>query len=413
MRWLRRGLAVVLLMLVLLVLGKGGHHLSPLDIAVAPHHFNLVTWEVTHLPGKWLHKLRTLLPGGSDTRGERLEKVEEFFRLGGEIGNLRQDIARLSEQSNSDQDTEIAQLESQLEELLRRRSKLTSGVEETIEGAISSVLAQEGLRSRLGLIFPPVDLAFDTPPKVLILSPRDRIELVKALILNSGMTVVDMEKLEDMIFADQDMAALIENTGGIGFYPSVVPPSSNLLDALTTASHEWLHHYLFFHPLGFNYFSGPDMTTLNETAANIVGKELGERAYEALTGIRPPPPDDKEKKEPLQFDFDAEMRKTRRQVEELLTEGRIEEAEEYMEKRRKLFVQNGYYIRKLNQAYFAFYGSYGDLPASISPIHSELMKVRQRAESLGDFIKAIGGFSSYQEFKDYVERLREGSPTTT
>ena len=33
-----------------------------------------------------------------------------------------------------------------------------------------------------------------------------------------------------------------------------------------------------------------------------------------------------------------------------------------MEQRRQLFVENGYYIRKLNQAYFAFYGAYADVP---------------------------------------------------
>ena len=33
-----------------------------------------------------------------------------------------------------------------------------------------------------------------------------------------------------------------------------------------------------------------------------------------------------------------------------------------MEARREIFWQNGYAIRKLNQAYFAFYGAYADIP---------------------------------------------------
>ena len=56
------------------------------------------------------------------------------------------------------------------------------------------------------------------------------------------------------------------------------------------------------------------------------------------------------------------MHKTRVHVDELLAEGKIDEAEAYMEQRRQIFVQNGYYIRRLNQAYFAFYGAYADVP---------------------------------------------------
>ncbi len=35
-----------------------------------------------------------------------------------------------------------------------------------------------------------------------------------------------------------------------------------------------------------------------------------------------------------------------------------------MELRRQVFVDHGYIIRKLNQAYFAFYGAYADSPVS-------------------------------------------------
>ncbi|MCZ7674510.1 MAG: hypothetical protein M5U34_48980 [Chloroflexi bacterium] len=54
--------------------------------------------------------------------------------------------------------------------------------------------------------------------------------------------------------------------------------------------------------------------------------------------------------------FGLRWRATRRLVDELVTDGDIEGAEAYVEARRRLFVENGYQIRKLNQAYFAFYG---------------------------------------------------------
>ena len=132
------------------------------------------------------------------------------------------------------------------------------------------------------------------------------------------------------------------------------------------------------------------MTTLNETAADIAGDELGDKAMEKLNLY---PEGSSSNLLPLendQFDFKNEMHSTRLKVEMLLGEGRISEAETYMEKRRLLFVMNGYTIRKLNQAYFAFHGTYGDSPASVSPIAGQLRLLRDNSNSLGSFIRVVG-----------------------
>ena len=81
------------------------------------------------------------------------------------------------------------------------------------------------------------------------------------------------------------------------------------------------------------------------------------------------------------------MRATRLRVDELLASGMIDKAEAYMEERRQFLADNGYYIRKLNQAYFAFHGSYADSAASVSPIHGQLEAVRQASDSLGEFVR--------------------------
>ena len=78
-----------------------------------------------------------------------------------------------------------------------------------------------------------------------------------------------------------------------------------------------------------------------------------------------------------------------------------------MEKRRQIFVENGYYIRKLNQAYFAHFGTYADSPASISPIHGQLKELRQLSSSLAEFINIISGVSSYNEFIARLRQLRD------
>jgi hypothetical protein len=97
------------------------------------------------------------------------------------------------------------------------------------------------------------------------------------------------------------------------------------------------------------------------------------------------------------------MRKTRLRVDELLGDGKVEEAEAYMEDRRRLFVDNGIYIRKLNQAYFAFHGSYATSPASVSPVHGQLQELRRRSGSLSEFLHTVAQFNSYEEFRAHLE----------
>ena len=75
-----------------------------------------------------------------------------------------------------------------------------------------------------------------------------------------------------------------------------------------------------------------------------------------------------------------------------------------MEERRQLMVANGHFIRKINQAFFAFHGSYATSAASISPIDGQLEQLRSRSDTLEDFLKRVAGFGSYQEFLEYLER---------
>ncbi|GAF91721.1 unnamed protein product, partial [marine sediment metagenome] len=102
------------------------------------------------------------------------------------------------------------------------------------------------------------------------------------------------------------------------------------------------------------------------------------------------------------FDFGGEMREIRTAVDDYLLEGKIGEAERYMEGKREFLEANGYYIRKLNQAYFAFHGTYADTPTSVSPIGDQLSKLREQSSSLGDFISTVSGISSYEELLEMI-----------
>ena len=421
MRRVRRVSLIVVLSLVLLFMGRGGPNLSPIELAASPYLYDLVTWEVTHLPDKWLYKLWNFLPWNSSSREERLEEVQEYFKIGAEIADLERSMveshSRAFQEGDSLDSVEggssglaLEGLQGILGKLKDKRSGMRPRVEETLESEISAVLDEEGLDSRIGLIFPPVDVALSSPPRVLVVSPRDRIERLDDLLLEPGMTVEEREKLEREIFESEDLAALVVGIGGVATYPSIVGDGSPLLHAARTAAHEWLHTYWFFRPLGWNFWDSPQMTTLNETAADRAGREIGDRVFEAITGQKIPPeapPIVLESEEPDEgaFDFNAEMRETRLRADELLLEGKIEEAEAYMEERRRLFVRNGFNIRKLNQAFFAFHGTYADNPASVSPIGSEVNRMRGESESVGDFIRTMSGCGSYAEFQEFLAGL--------
>ena len=87
------------------------------------------------------------------------------------------------------------------------------------------------------------------------------------------------------------------------------------------------------------------------------------------------------------------MRATRLHLDELLAAGEVEEAERYLEGRRRQFVENGIFIRKLNNAWFAFYGTYADSPSATSQIEPQLQAVRAHAGSLAAFLARISGIT--------------------
>ena len=87
----------------------------------------------------------------------------------------------------------------------------------------------------------------------------------------------------------------------------------------------------------------------------------------------------------------------------MLADDNIEGAEAYMEERRRLFVAQGYNIRKINQAYFAFYGSYATGPGATSPIGEQLRELRRESDSLKEFLDTVAQFGSYGEYLEFME----------
>jgi hypothetical protein len=177
-----------------------------------------------------------------------------------------------------------------------------------------------------------------------------------------------------------------------------------------TIAHEWTHNWLSLRPLGMNYETTPELRTMNETTASIAGREIAvlvlDKFYPEMVaeygtqtiGLPYLP-------ESTDFNFNTEMRITRVRVDELLAQEKISEAEAYMELRRQFFWQNGYAIRKLNQAYFAFYGAYAETPggpAGEDPVGPAVRALRAQSSNLSDFLITISRMHSFQQLLRYV-----------
>ena len=98
------------------------------------------------------------------------------------------------------------------------------------------------------------------------------------------------------------------------------------------------------------------------------------------------------------------MRDTRTHVEQMLAAGQVDAAEAYMRAQRDELQRHGYALRKLNQAYFALYGSYGDgyAASSANPIPGLLHQLRAQSPTVGDFLVRVRGVTTLNELRQAV-----------
>jgi hypothetical protein len=351
---------------------------------------------------------------------EQSEIVREFIALIAEIQRTEGELSLLyANPDTASVEEQLNTLNHKLDSLLVRRAESTPLAEAILQNQVAAVATDMGLTNG-GQTIPPLFFHSTPLPWALIVSPRNAIFQQANVSLQTQLTLEEQIALENAVAESLDVSTLVSPVGGVGTYPTMVAQSSNLNWLAEVISHEWTHNILTLHPLGVLYYESPELTTMNETTANIAGKEMGalviERFYpelvppsaqpapsaETTSGEENTPPP-----EPV-FDFRAEMHATRIHVDELLAAGKVEEAESYMETRRLFFWDQGYAIRKLNQAYFAFYGSYADAPlgaAGADPVGAAVRELRSRSDSLQQFITRMMPLTSYQDLLDLLQSL--------
>lgn len=419
-----RGLEITILLFILAALtGYSNPSLTnPIEKVRAytrSLEFDYVEW----MANAAVIKLRAASVGLPYTLGREEQKqiVMEYFRNTQAILEKEYQLSQIyADASITSKEAATQPIRDDLTKLYARQNQIAPLAEAVLQDQVAQVLAENGLTTG-GQPIPSVWYHSTPLPMALIVSPRERIEQTANISINTNITVDEQVKLEDEVAQGLNVSSLVVQIGGVGVYPTMVARTTNMPWVLNTIAHEWIHNYLTLRPLGMLYGETPELRTMNETTASIAGDEIGalviEKFYPELKPAASFPdlelvslsfdrPDPATLTRPP-FDFRAQMHETRINADALLAEGKIEEAEAYMEARRQIFLRNGYLLRKINQAYFAFHGAYADVPggaAGEDPVGPAVRELRARSDSLADFINTMAWMWSFEQLQETLKQ---------
>jgi len=374
---------------------------SQLRSIVKPYKFSIVAWEFEAIPREVVSRVFDR----SDNLVDEVKLVTEYFRIVEHINSLESELEAIKGGNIAG---DVSVYETDIAKLQQKRAALDEIVEGIVSRQIKETLAEQNIFNpviglRVG--FPPILFKLQKPPHLLVVSPREKIGSIREITLQPHIGLAEMEAVESEV--DRlGVSSLVVELGGLAAYPSFVTNNASLRFTLNTVTEEWLHQYLLFKPLGFRYLldltgvaRDYEIATINESFAGIFSREVGDMVYDKYydngIGLQNPPAE-------TGFDFNQEMREIRMTVDQYLAKGEIEQAETFMEEKREYLAIKGYHIRKLNQAYFAFHGTYADRPTSINPIGAELRELRERSLSLKDFLETVAAVTSREKLQELL-----------
>ncbi|MEX0788743.1 MAG: hypothetical protein WD040_08100 [Anaerolineales bacterium] len=374
--------------------------------------FDFLGWTLDALGVKWAQTSLGLT--GYLSEPARREAVLEYAQLLVREGELEGQLAEILGAPSPPPDANPDAVRQELDVARQREDQLEPVVEAILQEQTSIILDQLGLTAA-GAPMPPVAFRFSRLPWALIVSPREVVRQDASIQISPDTTLDDQIALESNVERGLNVSALVVPIGGIGTYPTMVQQTPSLGFVAEVVAHEWTHNTLTLQPLGLAYESSAELRTMNETTASLMGKEVGSRTIALFyPSLAPPVPSPELRSgptsktaEPPPFDFRAEMHTTRLTVDELLAEGKIDEAERYMEERRQFIWDNGYHLRRLNQAYFAFYGAYADEPggpAGEDPIGAGVRALWADSASPAQFLRTMARMDEVADLQAELTR---------
>ena len=370
------------------------------DGIVGDRAFSIVGWEIATLAERGAELVPGRRPVATATD---VHLVDSYFAAVARVNRLEQRETQLLAAQPAGWETDLAGVRSELAAARRERTDRAAPARVVLEAQFAEAIEDLGLRRGLVEVrgtngWPPLEVritpaiffTFTRLPLALSIGPRNRIAITYSALLDCDLDVPEREALEAQLDSRLNVVSIVTPIGGFAAYPSMIPHSAGLAASLNTIAHEWIHHYLAFRPLGWNYFASYDMRTLNETVADIAGREIAEevrrRYYPQLPEFAPPVRRAEPARPADREDFPAAMRRIRRETEALLAAGDLGAVDRYLAEQRRRLADQGYYLRKLNTTYLAFFGSYSDAG---NPVEPGLRALRHRSPSLATFLDAI------------------------
>lgn len=360
---------------------------------VGSHEYHLWKWEADNLAETIFAQIGLHHEPGEV---EAQASLQHYFKLTSEIA--------AAQQSAAPDASRIATLQSQ-------RKAYERNVEQVVNGYIEQAVTSAGLERKLPLFtsmamtWPPVATKFTQPPQLLVKSPRDRIFREGDTLLQPGLDAKQVASIEKAT-TNANTVSLVIPLGGIATYPSIVDGDGSYGALLELASHEWTHQYLAFWPLGQTWGSSADADTLNETTAEIMGRELSRVIQSKHPGEFPKGADGSGPASPAPtVDFNTVMHNLRLDVDRLLAAGKVTEAEDQMDATQKYLAAHGIYVGTINQAYFAFYGTYATSPQSSNPIGPKVEKVWSLTQNVGLFLADMRDVTSVNDLDNVISKL--------
>ncbi|MFA7297400.1 MAG: hypothetical protein WC211_09500 [Dehalococcoidia bacterium] len=340
--------------------------------------FDFVAWEAQAAPGWLLYRLGAPWRGGPTPE----EALARYFALADRSGS--------------------------------EARALENAAEAEVERRVTVVLAEQGLRWPGPGFLPPVDIEMGASPRILVTSPRARIERLAAEPLRPDLDRDAVRAIEAREEAGGQRSALVVPSGGIATFPAIVAAGDDYRGTVQAAAHEWLHHYLSLYPLGQAYFRGPEAQTLNETVADIGGDAIAALVFARF----PDPPGRTSTPTPTpaastpgpRVDVTTTLRELRVEVDALLARGEVEAAERRMDEVRASLAARGVGIRRINQAYFAWYGTYAARPESVDPLGAQLRALLQRSGGVRGFMEQVRGVQTREDVTRLVGQPPVGEP---
>ena len=401
--------------------GTGAAGARPLDRGLLSiteqHRFSLSAWMV----GATFERA-TRAPAEMDAASD-LASVLGYTRLTRDL-QAADALARQIAAAESDEAarrTRLAEVATRQASLLAERERIRPATEAAISAQVEATLSSLGIRERFlsasatgrfpflaVAVRPGVAFRLGDSPDVLIVSPRDRIQVIGSVLLQPNTDIATAEDLEAR--TDQlQVSSIVTRTGGLAAYPTMVVPNPSVRELLVAICHEWTHHYLLFTDLGSRYLDSYELRTINETTADIVGRELGDTVYNRYyAGAQPTGAGADVPRSPAPAarsgpSFGELLGAIRLTVDDYLSRGDLAGAEQYMAEQRRALLAQGYYVRKLNPAFLSFYGAYS---AGENPFERKLRRLREQSGSLVEFLEGVSTIQQPADLDALLARPR-------